>query len=59
VDGKGRALRYCPFFCIADDGKACCRIHHAKPNVCTSFAPWNERIRDYALNCPACRETAP
>ena len=55
----GRALSYCPFFRRADDGKACCMIHDTKPKVCTGFTPWNEGIRDYALNCPACRNSAP
>jgi Fe-S-cluster containining protein len=59
VGTDGRALRHCPFFWRADDKKAYCRIHDAKPKVCTSFTPWNEGIRDYALNCPACRENAP
>jgi Fe-S-cluster containining protein len=59
VGNHGRALRHCPFFYRADDGKAYCRIHDAKPAVCIRFTPWNEKIRDYALNCPACRETAP
>jgi Fe-S-cluster containining protein len=59
VDENGRALRHCPFFFRADDGKAYCRIHGAKPKICTSFTPWNEGIRDYALNCSACRETSP
>jgi hypothetical protein len=36
-----------------------CTIHTAKPKVCIGFAPWNEAIRDYALNCPACRNSAP
>jgi len=59
VDGHGRKMRHCPFFFRADDGKVWCRIHGAKPKVCTSFTPWNEPVRDYALNCPACRDTAP
>jgi Fe-S-cluster containining protein len=56
---EGRKIRHCPFFFRTDDGKAWCRIHGAKPKVCTSFTPWNEGIRDYALNCPACRENSP
>jgi len=59
AEPDGRALRHCPFFFFADDGKAYCRIHGAKPKICTGFTPWNEGIRDYALNCPACRETSP
>jgi Fe-S-cluster containining protein len=59
VEPDGRALRYCPFFHRAEDGKVYCKIHNAKPKVCISFTPWNEEIRDYALNCPACREKAP
>jgi Fe-S-cluster containining protein len=55
----GRALSFCPFYRRADDGKVYCRIHDAKPEVCTGFTPWNEGIRDYALNCPACRNSAP
>ena len=39
----------------AEDGKVYCRIHDTKPKVCIGFTPWNEGIRDYALNCPACR----
>jgi Fe-S-cluster containining protein len=59
VSPKGRKMRRCPFFFRAEYGKAWCRIHGAKPKVCISFTPWNEGIRDYALYCPACRETAP
>jgi Fe-S-cluster containining protein len=59
VSPGGRTLRHCPFFHRDSGGKARCRIHGAKPKVCTSFTPWNERIRDYALYCPACRETTP
>ena len=59
VDPDGRALTHCPFFLRADDGKVYCKIHDTKPKVCTGFTPWNEGIRDYALNCPACRNTAP
>jgi len=59
VSIQGRKIRHCPFFFRGDDGKAYCRIHGAKPRVCTSFTPWNEGIRDYALNCPACRDTTP
>ncbi|MGA2912381.1 MAG: hypothetical protein ABSE07_02580 [Methanoregula sp.] len=55
----GRALSYCPFFRRADDGKVYCSIHDVKPKICTGFMPWNEGIRDYALNCPACRNSAP
>jgi Fe-S-cluster containining protein len=55
----GRALSYCPFFQRADDGKVYCRIHETKPKVCTGFTPWNEGIRDYALNCPACKNSSP
>jgi Fe-S-cluster containining protein len=55
----GRALRYCPFFFRAEDGKVYCKIHGAKPKICISFTPWNEGIRDYALNCPACRDITP
>jgi Fe-S-cluster containining protein len=59
TDPCGRALTSCPFFRRADDGKVFCRIHTAKPKVCIGFTPWNEGIRDYALNCPACRNSAP
>jgi len=59
VDLDGRVLTYCPFFLRADDGKVYCKIHDTKPKVCIGFTPWNEGIRDYALNCPACRNTAP
>ena len=59
VSPHGRRLRHCPFFFLESDGKARCRIHGAKPTVCTSFTPWNEGIRNYALNCPACPDTAP
>jgi Fe-S-cluster containining protein len=59
VDPKGRTLTHCPFFRKAEDGKVYCKIHDTKPKVCIGFTPWNEAIRDYALNCPACRNTAP
>jgi Fe-S-cluster containining protein len=59
VDPDGRTLTYCPFLWRADDGKAYCKIHSAKPKVCIGFTPWDEGIRDYALNCPACRNAAP
>jgi len=59
VDTNGRKLSRCPFFYRAEDKKVYCRIHTAKPKVCTGFRPWNEGIRDYALNCPACRNSAP
>ena len=59
VRPDGRALTHCPFYKLADDGKVYCAIHRAKPRVCIGFEPWNEGIRDYALNCPACRNTAP
>jgi Fe-S-cluster containining protein len=59
VDTKGRAMTYCPFFFRADNRKVYCRIHTAKPKVCIGFTPWNEGIRDYALNCPACLNSAP
>ena len=59
VGPGGRALHYCPFFHRAADGKVYCRIHDTKPRVCIGFTPWNEGIRDYALNCPACRNIAP
>jgi len=59
VSIQGEKMRHCPFFLRADDGKAYCRIHDTKPRVCARFIPWNERIRDRALNCPACRDTAP
>ena len=55
----GRVLRHCPFFRRAGDGRVFCTIHAEKPAVCRSFTPWKEVIRDYALNCPACRDTAP
>lgn len=59
VDPDGRALTCCPFFLRADDGRVYCRIHDTKPKVCIGFTPWNEGIRDYALNCPACKNSAP
>jgi Fe-S-cluster containining protein len=59
VDPMGRTLTSCPFFWRADDGLVYCKIHDTKPKVCIGFAPWNEGIRDYALNCPACRNPAP
>ena len=59
VSIQGRKIRYCPFFFRAEDGIAWCRIHGAKPEVCTRFTPWDEGIRDYALSCPACKDTAP
>ena len=59
VSKKGRKMRHCPFFSRAGDKKAYCRIHGLKPKVCTSFTPWNEAIRNYALYCPACRDNAP
>jgi Fe-S-cluster containining protein len=59
VDPDGRTLTFCPFFSRAYDGKVYCRIHDTKPKVCIGFTPWNEGIRDYALNCPACRNSAP
>ena len=59
IDRDGRALRHCPFFFRAEDSRVYCKIHGAKPKICTSFTPWNEGIRDYALNCPACRDTTP
>jgi Fe-S-cluster containining protein len=59
VSPDGRALTHCPFYQRGADGKVYCAIHRAKPRVCVGFEPWNEGIRDYALNCPACRNTAP
>ena len=59
VDPGGRIRTSCPFFFRADDGRVYCRIHDTKPAVCIGFTPWNEGIRDYALNCPACRDNAP
>ena len=59
TDPHGRTLTYCPFFWRAEDGKVYCKIHTAKPKVCIGFTPWNEDIRDYALNCPACRNNTP
>ena len=56
---EGRALSYCPFYFRKDDGKVYCRIHDSKPAVCIGFMPWNEGIRDYALNCPACHDVNP
>jgi Fe-S-cluster containining protein len=55
----GRVLRHCPFFQRGRNGRVFCMIHAEKPAVCRNFMPWNEVIRDYALNCPACRDTAP
>jgi len=59
VDLNGRTLSHCPFYYRADDGKVYCRIHDTKPAVCIGFTPWNEGIRDYALDCPACRTNTP
>jgi Fe-S-cluster containining protein len=59
VDPQRRKLTYCPFFFRSDDGKVWCRIHGIKPAVCIGFTPWNEGIRDYALDCPACRQGSP
>jgi len=59
TDERGSTIQYCPFYYRADDGKVYCRIHDTKPRVCIGFTPWNEPIKDYALNCEACRETAP
>jgi Fe-S-cluster containining protein len=59
VEPGGSRRTSCPFFFRAEDGRAYCRIHDTKPAVCTGFTPWNEGIRDYALNCPACRDNAP
>ena len=59
VSPAGKKLTYCPFFFRAGDGKVYCRIHGAKPAVCIGFTPWDEGIRDYALNCPACRDSVP
>lgn len=59
VDPAGNKLAHCPFFFRSGDGKVWCRIHQAKPAVCIGFKPWNEGIRDYALDCPACRSSAP
>lgn len=59
VDPQGQKLTYCPFFDRRSDGKVYCRIHDTKPAVCIGFTPWNEGIRDYALNCPACRDSIP
>jgi Fe-S-cluster containining protein len=55
----GRVLRHCPFLQRGQDGWVFCMIHSDKPAVCRNFTPWNEGIRDYALNCPACKDTAP
>jgi Fe-S-cluster containining protein len=59
TDTNGRTLTHCPFFRRAEDGKVYCKIHDTKPKVCIGFTPWKEGIRDYALNCPACRNNAP
>ena len=59
IGTDGRPLTHCPFFTRAPDGKVYCGIHDTKPKVCIGFTPWNEGIRDYALNCPACRINAP
>ncbi|MFA5221906.1 MAG: hypothetical protein WC391_06450 [Methanoregula sp.] len=59
TDPGGRALSHCPFYFRAGDGKVYCKIHDTKPAVCIGFTPWNEGIRDYALNCPACYDTTP
>jgi len=59
VDTNNRTLTYCPFYRKAEDGKVYCKIHTTKPRVCIGFTPWNEGIRDYALDCPACRNAAP
>lgn len=59
VSPAGRKMRHCPFFYRAGDNKVYCKIHDVKPAVCINFTPWNEGIRDYALDCPACRGNAP
>lgn len=59
TDSNGKAVTSCPFFWRAEDGKVYCKIHDTKPKVCIGFTPWNEGIRDYALNCPACQINAP
>jgi Fe-S-cluster containining protein len=59
VDPHGRTVTYCPFFWRSENGLVFCKIHNTKPKVCIGFTPWNEGIRDYALNCPACRNNAP
>jgi len=59
ISMDGRKIRHFPFFFRADDGKVSCRIHGAKPKVCIRFTPWDEGIRNYALNYPACRQNAP
>ncbi len=58
TDPEGRALSHCPFYERRDDGKVYCGIHDTKPRVCIGFKPWSEAIRDYALNCPACRNNS-
>jgi len=59
VEPTGKKRTSCPFYDLRNDGKVYCRIHDTKPAVCIGFTPWNEGIRDYALNCPACRDNAP
>lgn len=59
IEPGGKKRTSCPFFERRQDGKASCRIHDAKPAVCTGFAPWTAIWHDYGLNCPACRETSP
>ena len=59
TDSNGRTITYCPFFWRRDDGKVYCKIHNTKPRVCIGFTPWNEGIRDYALECLACRNSSP
>ena len=59
TDPDGRTITHCPFFWRDVDGKVYCKIHTTKPAVCIGFTPWNEGIRDYALDCPACRNSVP
>ena len=59
TDTSGNAISYCPFYFRAGDGKVYCRIHLVKPRVCIGFHPWDEPIKDYALNCEACRQVLP
>lgn len=59
VDDAGHKARACPFLFWSPEGFARCAIHMTKPRVCIGFTPWDEPIRDYALNCEACRDTSP
>jgi len=59
INPEGGFMSHCPFYQLRNDKKVYCGIRDVKPRVCIGFTPWDEGIRDYALSCPACRETSP